>query len=281
MGNKRSILTLFILVFALFAINPVLAHPGRTASDGCHYCRTNCDSWGVVWNARHCHGGIPTPPPPVPATTPTLVEIIEQNRIEEATLYEVTRVVDGDTIEISYSGDLKKLRLIGIDTPETVHPSKPVECFGKEASAKLKELIGDKKVRLEKDSVGDTIDKYGRLLRYVYVGGDATSVNAQMISSGHAYAYTTYPFELSTSFMALETDARENQIGLWAPEACSSEGSEEKQIPLAQVGGATQDGGTDDSSLALTFTVIGLIALFSLWLWRKRKKTATPTTPVA
>ena len=77
----------------------------------------------------------------------------------------VVRVIDGDTIEVEIDGTSYRVRYIGIDTPETVHPQKPVECFGKEASEKNRELVEGKRVRLEKD-VSDT-DKYGRLLRYV------------------------------------------------------------------------------------------------------------------
>src|SRR3990172_7201954 len=76
----------------------------------------------------------------------------------------VTRVIDGDTIEL---GDGRRVRYIGIDTPETVDPRKPVECFGKEAAAKNRELVDGKMVEMEKDA--SETDKYGRLLRYIYV----------------------------------------------------------------------------------------------------------------
>ena len=87
----------------------------------------------------------------------------ESQQIEK--LYNVIRVVDGDTIEIEGG---QKVRYIGIDTPETVDPSRPVGCYGKEASDKNKELVEGKIVRLEKD-ISET-DRYGRLLRYIYVG---------------------------------------------------------------------------------------------------------------
>ena len=79
-----------------------------------------------------------------------------------AEYYKVARVIDGDTIELENG---ERVRYIGMDTPETVHPSKPVQCFGKAASAENSKLVSGKTVRLEKD-VSDT-DKYGRLLRYV------------------------------------------------------------------------------------------------------------------
>jgi len=124
--------------------------------------------------------------------------------------YIVKRVIDGDTIEIS-TGD--RVRYIGIDTPETSHPSKPIECFGKEASDKNKQLVEGKKVRLEKD-VSET-DKYGRLLRYVYV--DNIFVNLELVKLGYAYS-STYPPDVKyqSQFLAAQNEARENGRGLWS-----------------------------------------------------------------
>lgn len=126
----------------------------------------------------------------------------------------VTRVVDGDTIEISGG---QKLRYIGIDTPETVDPARPVGCFGKEASNKNKALVEGKKVRLEKD-VSET-DKYGRLLRYVYV--DDVFVNQNLVAEGFAKA-SSYPPDVKYQeiFRAAEKAARENNKGLWG--SCNS-----------------------------------------------------------
>lgn len=131
------------------------------------------------------------------------------------------KVVDGDTISISYfNGETKKVRLIGIDTPETVDPRKPVQCFGLEASAKTKALLEGQQVKLVKDSVGDTVDKYGRLLRYVYRYPDNLFVNAELVKQGYAYAYLTYPFSKSAEFKQYENSARQNLVGLWSPDAC-------------------------------------------------------------
>lgn len=127
-------------------------------------------------------------------------------------LYEVVRVVDGDTIEVLIDGEKKTIRYIGIDTPETVHPSKPVECFGFEASNKNKKLVVGKKVRLTKD-VSET-DKYGRLLRYVYV--DDTFVNLTLVQEGYANALS-YPPDMAFNeeFRKAEQEAREDKRGLW------------------------------------------------------------------
>lgn len=128
---------------------------------------------------------------------------------KEGELFLVTRVIDGDTIEIEGG---QRIRYIGIDTPETVDPNEPDGCYGKEASDKNKELVEGKKVRLEKD-VSET-DKYGRLLRYVYVGD--TFVNEYLVKEGYATS-VSYPPDIKyqEDFRNDEREARENEKGLW------------------------------------------------------------------
>lgn len=121
-----------------------------------------------------------------------------------------TRVVDGDTIVVSGVG---KVRLIGVDTPETKHPKKPVEYFGREASRFTAKLVEGKRVRLEYD--WQRVDRYGRTLAYVYLA-DGTFVNAEIVKQGYGYAYTKYPFKYLEEFRALEREAREAARGLWA-----------------------------------------------------------------
>lgn len=130
-------------------------------------------------------------------------------------IFLVKRVIDGDTIELD-SG--QKVRYIGIDTPETVHPEKSVECFGKEASSKNKSLVEGKKVRLEKD-VSET-DKYGRLVRYIYLE-DGTFINLFLVKEGYAKSYTYPPdVKYQNEIVKAEQEARENQRGLWGS-ACN------------------------------------------------------------
>lgn len=130
----------------------------------------------------------------------------------------VVKVIDGDTVILSNG---KTLRYIGINTPETKDPRKGVECFGQEASNKNKELIKGKHVRLEKD-VSET-DKYGRLLRYVYVESAGTEifVNDYLVRQGYAYA-TAYPPDIKhqAQFKQGEQEAKAQQKGLW--NSCSS-----------------------------------------------------------
>lgn len=126
----------------------------------------------------------------------------------------VARVVDGDTIVLNTG---QKVRYIGMNTPETVDPRKPVQCFGKEASAENKTLVGGKMVRIVKD-VSET-DRYGRLLRYVYVQTDNGEifVNETLVREGYARA-TSYPPDIAKQdiFRAAEQDAREHGRGLWS-----------------------------------------------------------------
>ena len=121
----------------------------------------------------------------------------------------VERVVDGDTIIVEGVG---RVRLIGVDTPETVHPNRPVEFFGKEASAFAKRLLEGKRVRLEYDQ--ERHDRYGRTLAYVYLD-DGTFVNAEIIRRGYGHAYTRFPFRHIEAFREFEREARDNRRGLW------------------------------------------------------------------
>ncbi len=127
----------------------------------------------------------------------------------------VSRVVDGDTMEIETG---EKVRYIGVNTPESVKVGSPVECFGKEASAKNKELVEGKMVRLEKD-VSDT-DRYGRLLRFVYIE-DGTFVNDTLVREGYA-RISTFPPDVAKAeqFKLAEREARDQKRGLWADDTC-------------------------------------------------------------
>ena len=127
-------------------------------------------------------------------------------------IYRCTRVVDGDTIIVRMYGKEERVRLIGVDTPETVQPKKPVEYFGKEASAFTKRMVEGKQVRIEYDQ--ERRDKYGRLLAYIYLE-DGTFLNAEILKQGYGFAYTRFPFKYLDEFRGYEKDARENSRGLW------------------------------------------------------------------
>ena len=125
----------------------------------------------------------------------------------------VLRVIDGDTILVEVDGREERVRYIGVDTPETVAPDRPPGCFGQEASAANKALVEGKTVQLERDD--SERDRFGRLLRYVYVEG--VFVNAELVRQGYATA-TTFPPDVreNARFRALEREAREGRKGLWS-----------------------------------------------------------------
>jgi micrococcal nuclease len=128
-------------------------------------------------------------------------------------LAKVVAVVDGDTIDVDMGeGNIKRVRYIGINTPESVDPRKPIQCYSKEATAKNSELVDGVMVGLEKD-VSET-DRYGRLLRYVYLGD--MLVNQVLVAEGYAYA-TSYPPDVKYQdiFKAAEQQARIEKKGLW------------------------------------------------------------------
>lgn len=130
----------------------------------------------------------------------------------------VERVVDGDTIIVRIDGRSERLRYIGIDTPETVRPNSPVECFGPEASEENKRLVDGREVELVRD-ISDR-DRFGRLLRYVYVRdldtGERIFVNLRLVEAGYA-TVSTFPPDVAhvDEFRAGERAAREEGRGLW------------------------------------------------------------------
>ena len=129
----------------------------------------------------------------------------------------VKRVIDGDTIMLE-SGE--RVRLIGVDTPETVRPKTPVEQFGKEASAFTGRMVEGKRVRLEYDPANavrghkDNTSQR-RTLAYVFLE-DGTLLNAEIIRQGYGYALTRFPFSRMEEFRRLEREARDRRRGLWA-----------------------------------------------------------------
>jgi micrococcal nuclease len=125
----------------------------------------------------------------------------------------VVRVVDGDTIHVMVDGRREKVRYIGVDTPESVKPNTPVECFAKAASAANARLVEGRRVRLELDV--EPRDRYGRLLAYVYRG--ETFVNAELVRGGYATALTVPPnVDHAGRFSALAREARRAGKGLWS-----------------------------------------------------------------
>ncbi|MDP8988443.1 MAG: thermonuclease family protein [Actinomycetota bacterium] len=129
---------------------------------------------------------------------------------------EVVRVVDGDTVVVRIDGTDEPVRLLGIDTPESVDPRSPVECFGKEAAAYTASLVPPgTPVRLVRDV--EARDRYDRLLAYVYRADDGTFVNLRLVQDGYAVVLT-YPPNVAHAdeFVAAAREAREAGRGLWS-----------------------------------------------------------------
>jgi micrococcal nuclease len=127
----------------------------------------------------------------------------------------VTRVVDGDTVVLRIDNRDVRCRLIGVDTPETVHPNKRMEYFGKEASEFLKHRVESKVIEIAHDRPTPQYDRYGRLLIYLY--RDKVLINQEIIEKGYGHTLVKYPFAKLPEFRAAERRAREANRGLWAP----------------------------------------------------------------
>ena len=132
----------------------------------------------------------------------------------------VARVTDGDTVSVEVYGQTQPVRLIGVDTPETVAPGQPIGCFGKEASAYTKKTLTKKLVRLEIPRIGDSEDAYGRTLAYVYLDADEDGsyehlFNEDLITLGLART-TTFSHAYRRGFERLREDAEERGAGLWS-----------------------------------------------------------------
>lgn len=140
----------------------------------------------------------------------------------------VTRVVDGDTVEVNYNGMIEDVRLLLVDTPETVHPSKPVQPFGPEASQFAKDSLSGQQVTLEFD--GPKRDKYDRLLAYIWVNGE--NFNQLLLEKGlarYAYIYDP-PYTHQEAMKAAEKNAKAKGIGIWSREGyVTSEGCQSTQ----------------------------------------------------
>lgn len=124
-------------------------------------------------------------------------------------------VVDGDTIDVSIGGHRERVRLIGIDTPETKKPNTPVQCYGPEASTFTKSLLpSDVPLHLERDVVAR--DDFGRMLAYVYLAGDGEFVNLSIIRNGFARPLTIAPNSAhADEFITAARVAEAGNVGLW------------------------------------------------------------------
>ncbi len=162
----------------------------------------------------------------VVATSSSEQEVAVTSTEATTTNATVVKVVDGDTLDAKMDADGKtwRIRFLGINTPETVDPRKPVECFGKEASARMHAYADGQRIRLVSDPLADEVDKYGRLLRNLYLA-DGTDLNAAMVRDGYAYAYLSFPLDpkRKKQLSDLQKDAKLHERGLWSPTTCNGQ----------------------------------------------------------
>ena len=161
--------------------------------------------------------------------------LLANEDIRKSPTYQVLRVTDGDTIHINYNGKNEKVRLIGLDTPETKDPRKPIQCFGREATAKMTELAENKNIRLEFDKTQGERDKYGRLLAFVY-SEDSKNLAYEMIRQGYGneYTYNSNPYKYQNEFKEAARKAREENKGLWAENTCAGNTAKPAGTPTTQ-----------------------------------------------
>ena len=130
----------------------------------------------------------------------------------------VVEVIDGDTLDLFIAGHRLRVRLIGIDTPETKHPSKPIQCFGPEATAFTESLLQrGTEIRIERDN--EARDTYDRLLVYLYRTSDNMFINLELVLQGYADVLTIEPnIAYLDKFVAASRDAHLSNRGMW--QAC-------------------------------------------------------------
>jgi len=133
----------------------------------------------------------------------------------QADLVKIVKVVDGDTVDINLDGHTERVRLIGVNTPETKHPTKPIECFGPEASAYMTQLLPKgTTVRIERDV--EARDRYGRMLLYLYLGSDNLFINLDLVARGYGTPMSIEPNTFHRNdFVRAAAQAEAANVGLW------------------------------------------------------------------
>ncbi len=179
--------------------------------------------------------GVQTAQTPTPTPTPTPEPSPSETPKTPAKLISVT---DGDTIRVSINGKTEPVRIIGINTPETVDPRKPVECMGAEASkqAKLYFEQSGTDVWLESDPTQGDRDKYQRLLRYVWTDDQSIDYGKVIIALGYANEYTyNTPYKYQDVYKQAQKEAQVTKKGLWADNACANFAPAVKATPKPTV----------------------------------------------
>lgn len=182
--------------------------------------------WTIWQNTTSSSSSVPTTTAPTATPLPQVLAGTTQlttslTATTSSKTYIVEKVVDGDTIKVRVGGQLKTVRLVGINTPETVDPRKPVECMGQAASDRLKQLLTGTEVSLETDPTQADQDRYGRWLRFVFLP-DGTDVGQQLLEEGLAQEalYSDTPHRYRAEYLLAQSHAQQLQSGLWQPGVC-------------------------------------------------------------
>lgn len=138
-----------------------------------------------------------------------------QPPLSQTDLVKIVKVIDGDTVDIALAGRTERVRLIGVNTPETKHPTKPIECFGPEASAYLTRLLPKgTTVRIERDV--EARDRYGRMLLYLYLGSNDLFINLDLVARGYGTPMSIEPNTFHRNdFVRAAAQAEAANVGLW------------------------------------------------------------------
>ena len=133
----------------------------------------------------------------------------------QSDLVKIAHVIDGDTVDIDIKGRTERVRLIGVNTPETKHPTKPIECFGPEANAYMTQLLPKgTTVRIERDV--EARDRYGRMLLYLYLGSDNLFINLDLVARGYGTPMSIEPNTFHRNdFVRAAAQAEAADVGLW------------------------------------------------------------------
>jgi micrococcal nuclease len=240
---KRRIFSLTALFLALCFL-PAAGQTGETVvyvtNTGKKYHRETCASLSLskiplslddavrsgYEACALCRPPVYAAPPPAGGESPPALYRLNNPGLESVSGADLSRMVraeaagyvDGDTLRVRIPDPpaglkaVEIIRMIGVDTPETVHPRREVEYFGREAGEFTRQRLFGKPLLLAFD--WDLRDRYGRLLAYIYTP-DGVCHNAALIREGYAHAYTSYSFQFMDEFRSLERQARETKRGLW------------------------------------------------------------------
>lgn len=214
-NSKRLLVVLLLLATSAAILTRLLPQSNHKATNGYIQTTTHTTSLPQVEGAQTAGDSLDISAQK-DATDPS-----EPTTDTKEASYRVVAVSDGDTIKASINGKTETIRLIGVDTPETVDPHKTVQCYGHEASNFTKKTLQDQSVHLHADSSQQDRDKYGRLLRYVFTN-DGANFNLLLIQSGYGFEYTyKVPYQYQQQFKNAQAVASNQQVGLWNPSACN------------------------------------------------------------